>query len=116
MCAAPGGKSVFAWKTLNPEFLFCNEVIGKRMGMLISNLRRNEQVSEWLLRKFSEFQPVTVPHLEKYRSHLTGIPCDRMWPQDKLGAGAFTVLFQNTSEGETNRLPADFLDLARFAL
>ncbi|MEG4810803.1 RsmB/NOP family class I SAM-dependent RNA methyltransferase [Microcoleus sp. F8-D3] len=203
MCAAPGGKSMFAWKTLNPELLLCNEVIGKRMGMLISNLRRcqiqpsaaanvdskilaekipqtanlvivdapctgqsllakgdkapgcfhhvtinsnanrqkrilansakivapqgylaymtctystaeNEQVSEWLLSKFPEFGPVTVPHLEKYRSHLTEIPCYRMWPQDKLGAGAFTVLFQNTSEGQTNQLPADFLELARF--
>ena len=203
MCAAPGGKSVFSWKTLNPELLLCNEVIGKRMGMLISNLRRcqiqpsaaanvdsqilaekipqtanlvivdapctgqsllakgdkapgcfhhvtinsnanrqkrilansakivapqgylaymtctystaeNEQVSEWLLSKFPEFGPVTVPHLEKYRSHLTEIPCYRMWPQDRLGAGAFTVLFQNTSDGETNQLPADFLDLARF--
>ena len=203
MCAAPGGKSVFAWKTLKPELLLCNEVIGKRMGMLISNLRRcqiqpsatanvdskilaekipqtanlvivdapctgqsllakgdkapgcfhhvtinsnanrqkrilansakivapqgylaymtctystaeNEQVSEWLLSKFPEFGPVTVPHLEKYRSHLTEIPCYRMWPQDRLGAGAFTVLFQNTSDGETNQLPADFLDLARF--
>jgi 16S rRNA C967 or C1407 C5-methylase (RsmB/RsmF family) len=203
MCAAPGGKSVFAWKTLKPELLLCNEVIGKRMGMLISNLRRcqiqpsaaanvdskilaenipqtanlvivdapctgqsllakgdkapgcfhhvtinsnanrqkrilansakivapqgylaymtctystaeNEQVSEWLLSKFPEFGPVTVPHLEKYRSHLTEIPCYRMWPQDRLGAGAFTVLFQNTSDGERNQLPADFLDLARF--
>jgi 16S rRNA C967 or C1407 C5-methylase (RsmB/RsmF family) len=203
MCAAPGGKSIFSWKTLNPELLLCNEVIGKRMGMLISNLRRcqiqpsaaanvdskilaekipqtanlvivdapctgqsllakgdkapgcfhhvtinsnanrqkrilansakivapqgylaymtctystaeNEQVSEWLLSKFPEFGPVTVPHLEKYRSHLTEIPCYRMWPQDRLGAGAFTVLFQNTSDGETNQLPADFLDLARF--
>ena len=203
ICAAPGGKSVFAWKILNPEFLLCNEVIGKRMGMLISNLRRcqilpsaaanvdskilaekipqtanlvivdapctgqsllakgdkapgcfhhvtinsnanrqkrilansakivapqgylaymtctystaeNEQVSEWLLSKFPEFQPVTVPHLEKYRSHLTQIPCYRMWPQDKLGAGAFTVLFQKTSAGQTNQLPADFLELARF--
>ncbi|MEG4109479.1 RsmB/NOP family class I SAM-dependent RNA methyltransferase [Microcoleus sp. S13_C5] len=203
MCAAPGGKSIFAWKTLKPELLLCNEVIGKRMGMLISNLRRcqikpsaaanvdskilaekmpqtanlvivdapctgqsllakgdkapgcfhhvtinsnakrqkrilansakivapqgylaymtctystaeNEQVSEWLLSKFPDFGPVTVPHLEKYRSHLTAIPCYRMWPQDRLGAGAFTVLFQNTSDGERNQLPADFRDLARF--
>ena len=203
MCAAPGGKSVFSWKALNPELLLCNEAIGKRMGMLISNLRRcqiqpsaaanvdskilaekipqtanlvivdapctgqsllakgdkapgcfhpvtinsnanrqkrilansakivapqgylaymtctystaeNEQVSEWLLSKFPEFGPVTVPHLEKYRSHLTEIPCYRMWPQDRLGAGAFTVLFQNTSDGERNQLPADFLDLTRF--
>lgn len=40
MYAVPGGKSIFAWKTLNPGLLLCNEVIGKRMGMLISNLKR----------------------------------------------------------------------------
>ena len=203
MCAAPGGKSIFAWKTLNPELLLCNEVIGKRIGMLLSNLKRcqisrsatmnldskilaeklpetanlvivdapctgqsllakgdkapgcfhpitinsnanrqkrilansakivapqgylaymtctystaeNEQVGEWLLSKFPQFQPVIVPHLEKYRSHLTEIPCYRMWPQHKLGAGAFTILFHNTTEGQKNQLPADVLDSARF--
>jgi 16S rRNA C967 or C1407 C5-methylase (RsmB/RsmF family) len=35
----PRGKSVFSWKTLNPELLLCSEVIGKRMGIIISNLR-----------------------------------------------------------------------------
>ena len=203
MCATPGGKSIFAWKTLNPELLLCNEVIGKRIGMLLSNLKRcqirpsaainldskilaqkmpatanlviadapctgqsllakgdkapgcfhpvtinsnanrqkrilancaqivapqgylaymtctyssaeNEQVGEWLLNKFPQFQPVTVPHLEKYRSHLTEIPCYRMWPQHKLGAGAFTILFQNSAEGQNSQLPPDFLDSARF--
>ncbi len=203
MCAAPGGKSIFAWKTLNPGLLLCNEVIGKRIGMLLSNLKRcqirpsaainldskilaekmpaaanlviadapcsgqsllakgdkapgcfhpvtinsnanrqkrilancaqivapqgylaymtctyssaeNEQVGEWLLNKFPQFQPVKVPHLEKYRSHLTEIPCNRMWPQHKLGAGAFTILFQNSAEGQNSQLPPDFLDAARF--
>ncbi|NJK74152.1 MAG: RsmB/NOP family class I SAM-dependent RNA methyltransferase [Microcoleus sp. SU_5_6] len=203
MCAAPGGKSIFAWQTLNPKLLLCNEVIGKRLGMLTSNLRRcqiqpsaainldskiiaekipatanlvitdapcsgqsllakgdkapgcfhpvtinnnasrqkrilansakivapqgylaymtctystteNERVSEWLSNKFPQFQAVEVPHLAKYRSHLTEIPCYRMWPQDKLGAGAFTILFQNTAKGQTNQLPADFLNSARF--
>jgi 16S rRNA C967 or C1407 C5-methylase (RsmB/RsmF family) len=203
MCAAPGGKSIFAWKTLNPKLLLCNEVIGKRLGMLISNLKRcqidrstainldskiiaekipatanlviadapcsgqsllakgdkapgcfhpvtinnnasrqkrilancakivapqgylaymtctysaaeNERVSEWLLNKFPQFLPVEVPHLTKYRSHLTEIPCYRMWPQDKLGAGAFTILFYNTAETPTNQLSPDFLDSARF--
>ncbi|MEG5173866.1 hypothetical protein [Microcoleus sp. B3-D7] len=40
MCAAPGGKSIFAWKTLKLELLLCSEVISKRMGMRSSNLRR----------------------------------------------------------------------------
>lgn len=203
MCAAPGGKSIFAWKTLNPKLLLCNEVIGKRLGMLTSNLKRcqiarsaainldskilaekipatanlviadapcsgqsllakgdkapgcfhpvtinnnasrqkrilansakivapqgylaymtctystaeNERVSEWLLNKFPQFLPVEVPHLAKYRSHLSEIPCYRMWPQDRLGAGAFTILFHNTAQTQTNQLPTDLLDLARF--
>ena len=189
MCAAPGGKSVFAWKTLQPDLLLSNEVIGKRLGMLISNLKRchitpsivvnrdssifaeniplsanlvlvdapctgqsllakgekapgcfhptainksanrqkriiansaqvvapqgylaymtctysveeNEQVCEWLLERFPQFQAVEINHLKDYQSHLTTIPCYRMFPQDKLGAGAFTMLFQNTESGE----------------
>jgi 16S rRNA C967 or C1407 C5-methylase (RsmB/RsmF family) len=198
MCAAPGGKSAFAWQALHPELLLCNEVIGKRLGMLTSNLKRcqinpsvvisreaeflaatipktanlvivdapctgqsllakgekapgcfhpvsinsnanrqkrilanstkivapqgylaymtctystaeNEQVSEWLINKFSQFQPVKVPHLAAYQSHLTNIPCYRMWPQDRLGAGAFTVLFKNQDVGEQNQFPPNFL-------
>ncbi|HLO49320.1 MAG TPA: RsmB/NOP family class I SAM-dependent RNA methyltransferase [Kamptonema sp.] len=205
MCAAPGGKSTFAWKTLNPELLLCNEVIGKRIGMLLSNLKRcqitpsvvmsrdsqilaetipatanivivdapctgqsliakgekapgcfhpvtinnnanrqkrilansakivapqgylaymtctyslaeNEQVSEWFASKFPQFVAVEIPHLAAHQSHLTNLPCYRMWPQDRLGAGAFTVLFQNQDEGQRNQLPTDFLNSPGFKL
>jgi 16S rRNA C967 or C1407 C5-methylase (RsmB/RsmF family) len=193
MCAAPGGKSVFAWKALQPDLLISNEVIGKRLGMLISNLKRcqikpsgvvnrdssifaqmfssssnlvmvdapctgqsllakgekapgcfhhtsinksanrqkriiansaqvvapqgylaymtctyspeeNEQVCEWFLEKFPHFQAVEVSHLLAYQSHLTNIPCYRMFPQDRLGAGAFTVLFRNTQEEDIKKI------------
>ncbi|NES99489.1 MAG: RsmB/NOP family class I SAM-dependent RNA methyltransferase [Sphaerospermopsis sp. SIO1G2] len=189
MCAAPGGKSIFAWKAFKPDLLISNEVIGKRLGMLISNLKRcqvqpicvvnrdpsifadvfaqsshlvivdapctgqsllakggkapgcfhhtsinksanrqkriiansaqvvspqgyllymtctyspeeNEQVCEWLLQKFPKFMSIKIEHLSKYQSHLTDINCYRMFPQQRLGAGAFTALFQNTEEGE----------------
>ncbi|MBE9178443.1 RsmB/NOP family class I SAM-dependent RNA methyltransferase [Oculatella sp. LEGE 06141] len=189
MCASPGGKSLFAWRALQPKHLISNEVIGKRMGALISNLKRckvegaialsldskilasdlpntadvvivdapctgqsllakgekapgcfhpvsinknanrqkrilansaqvvapqgylaymtcaysieeNEQVSEWLLKQFPQFQPVTIPHLSNYQSQLTELPCYRMLPQFGLGAGGFTVLFHNTEPGE----------------
>lgn len=39
-CAAPGGKSVFAWRQLQPDLLVANEVIRKRCGALISNFTR----------------------------------------------------------------------------
>ncbi|WP_414542908.1 RsmB/NOP family class I SAM-dependent RNA methyltransferase [Nostoc sp. CCY0012] len=198
MCASPGGKSIFAWKALQPDLLISNEVIGKRLGMLISNLKRcqispctvvnrdssifaekiplssdlvmvdapctgqsllakgekapgcfhptainksanrqkriiansaqlvapqgylaymtctyspeeNEQVCEWFLSRFPQFQAVNVSYLEKYQSHLSNIPCYRLFPQDRLGAGAFTVLFQNTTEGERNEVDFDAL-------
>ncbi|RUS99422.1 RsmB/NOP family class I SAM-dependent RNA methyltransferase [Trichormus variabilis] len=193
MCAAPGGKSIFAWKALKPDLLISNEVIGKRLGMLISNLKRcqikpagvvhrdssifaemfpessnlvivdapctgqsllakgekapgcfhptsinksanrqkriiansaqvvapqgylaymtctyspeeNEQVCEWFLERFPDFQAVEVSHLSAYQSDLTDIPCYRMFPQYGLGAGAFTVLFKNTTEGEGKKI------------
>jgi 16S rRNA C967 or C1407 C5-methylase (RsmB/RsmF family) len=40
VCAAPGGKSLFAWRCLRPRLLISNEVIGKRTGQLIANLKR----------------------------------------------------------------------------
>lgn len=197
VCASPGGKSLFAWKALQPKFLISNEVIGKRMGALISNLKRcqvhpaialsmdskllaeilpktaqvvivdapctgqsllakggkapgcfhpvninknanrqkrilansaqlvapqgylaymtcaysseeNEQVSQWFLERFPRFQPLFIPHLAVYQSHLTTLPCYRMWPQSGLGAGAFTILFKNSQSGEGDQLPQDF--------
>ncbi|MBW4552682.1 MAG: RsmB/NOP family class I SAM-dependent RNA methyltransferase [Aphanocapsa sp. GSE-SYN-MK-11-07L] len=187
LCAAPGGKSLFAAQALQPQFLLSNEVIGKRLGMLISNLRRcqadpaavvsldsqilaeqlpeqatvaivdapctgqsllakgekapgcfhpvtinqnanrqkrilanaaqlvapqgylaymtcafspeeNEQVSSWFLARFPQFQPLAVPHLQAYQSHLSDLPCYRLWPQSGLGAGGFTILLQNTNQ------------------
>ncbi|MEA5583699.1 RsmB/NOP family class I SAM-dependent RNA methyltransferase [Nodularia harveyana UHCC-0300] len=198
MCASPGGKSVFAWKALEPELLISNEVIGKRLGMLISNLKRcqvnpctvvnrdskifaeiiplssnlvivdapctgqsllakgqkapgcfhptainksanrqkriiansaqlvapqgyllymtctyspeeNEQVCEWLLSRFPQFEAVRVSYLGEFQSHLSHIPCYRIFPQDRLGAGAFTVLFQNTAVGKAQEVDLDAL-------
>ncbi len=40
MCASPGGKSIFAFRALKPSLMISNEVIGKRLGALISNLKR----------------------------------------------------------------------------
>jgi len=39
-CASPGGKSILSWRALRPDLLVSNEVIGKRVGALISNLKR----------------------------------------------------------------------------
>jgi 16S rRNA C967 or C1407 C5-methylase (RsmB/RsmF family) len=40
LCAAPGGKSLLGRAILNPDHLLSNEVIRKRVKILISNLKR----------------------------------------------------------------------------
>jgi 16S rRNA C967 or C1407 C5-methylase (RsmB/RsmF family) len=40
LCAAPGGKSVMAWRMLSPRLLVSNEVIRKRTAQLVANLGR----------------------------------------------------------------------------
>jgi len=40
VCASPGGKSLLAWKFLQPKLLIANENIGKRTAALISNIKR----------------------------------------------------------------------------
>lgn len=199
VCAAPGGKSIFAWTALHPNLLLSNEVIRKRTGALISNLKRcritpaiilsldskilaqeipstaqvvlvdapcsgqsliakggkapgcfhpvtinnnanrqkrilansaklvagqgyllymtctyspeeNEQVAEWFLERFPHFQAIAVPHLTSYQSPLTELPAYRLFPQSGLGAGAFTILLQNTLDESAQNLPPDFLE------
>ncbi len=46
LCAAPGGKTVFAWRAFRPERLVANEVVGKRHGALRSNLDRCRVTAE----------------------------------------------------------------------
>jgi 16S rRNA C967 or C1407 C5-methylase (RsmB/RsmF family) len=40
LCAAPGGKSILLWRYLAPRITACNEVVRKRVKILISNLNR----------------------------------------------------------------------------
>jgi 16S rRNA C967 or C1407 C5-methylase (RsmB/RsmF family) len=198
MCAAPGGKSIFAWTALQPRLLMSNEVIGKRTAPLIANLKRcgispaivlrldskilaeeilqtvqvvlvdapctgqsliakggkapgcfhpvtintnanrqkrilansaqlvapqgylsymtcayspeeNEQVIDWFLERFPQFQPLQVSYLALFQSHLSDRPCYRMFPQSGLGSGAFTALLQNTAAGQPQPLSEAFM-------
>lgn len=199
VCAAPGGKSVFAWVALQPNLLLSNEVVSKRVGQLVTNLKRcqieraialrldaealaaaltktaqvvlvdapcsgqsllakgekalgcfhpttingnanrqkrilansaqlvapqgylayttctysleeNEQVIEWFVERFPQFQPVEILPLVDFQSQLTHFYCYRMFPQMGLGAGAFTTLLQNTEVGAANTLPKEFIN------
>jgi 16S rRNA C967 or C1407 C5-methylase (RsmB/RsmF family) len=72
------------------------------------SVEENEQVVGWFLQRFPQFQPIPIPDLAAYQSHLAEFSCYRMFPQSNSGAGAFTVLFENTEVGETQKIPEDF--------
>lgn len=188
LCAAPGGKSVFASLALDPTFLLSNEVIGKRLAILRHNLarckissaytqrldprdladqapgafdavivdapcsgqsllakgtshpgafhpssirgnakrqtgiltaaaeclapggwmlystctfseRENERVVSRVLERRPDLCPRPVAHLAPWQSSLANFPAYRLYPQDGLGAGAFTCLLRRDLSG-----------------
>ncbi len=196
-CAAPGGKSITAWRAHHPNLIIANEFVEKRLKPLISNLQRcqirpaevfhlptkrigqmfpsafplvmvdapcsgqslllkgekvdgafhpqtvngnamrqrrilaelapsvipgghflymtctfspeeNEDIIEWFLKKFKNFESVAVPALAQYQSQLTDARCYRLWPQQKMGAGSFTALLRNKDEGDAEGLPENY--------
>ena len=86
---APGGHLLYMTCTYAPE--------------------ENEQVCAWLLERFPRFRAVPVPSLAAHQSPLTPPPGHQMWPQEGLGAGAFTMLFQNAETGDAGPLNEDAL-------
>lgn len=193
LCAAPGGKSIFAWRAFQPKRLICNETIRKRCGSLIDNLMRcqivgsevgsadpsvwaraaenaadlvivdapcsgqsliakgdaapgcfaphmidlnvgrqrrilgnaarcvrpgghllymtctftpkeNEKVVSWLIEQYPEFEAVESLPLAPFRSKYAEFPCYRLFPQQMLGAGAFSCLLHRKGEGPRQEL------------
>ena len=57
VCSSPGGKSIMAWRALKPAHVWSNEVIGKRIPALISNLRRCEIAPATVINVDTKFFP-----------------------------------------------------------
>jgi 16S rRNA C967 or C1407 C5-methylase (RsmB/RsmF family) len=71
--------------------------------------KENENNLAWLLKTRPELRAVGVPDLCRFQSHLTEIPCYRLWPQDGIGAGGFAALLQNRDRGPASRLNREAL-------
>jgi 16S rRNA C967 or C1407 C5-methylase (RsmB/RsmF family) len=65
------------------------------------SVKENENNVSWLLKKEPRFQPLGVAALERFQSHLSDIPCYRLWPQHGIGAGAFAAILRNNEDGLT---------------
>ena len=61
--------------------------------------KENENNAAWLMKQAPQFRPVAVSKLAAFQSHLADFPCYRLWPQQKVGAGAFAILLQNQTSG-----------------
>ncbi|MEB3290535.1 MAG: RsmB/NOP family class I SAM-dependent RNA methyltransferase [Leptolyngbya sp.] len=73
LCAAPGGKSLLAWQQLRPNALWCNEVIRKRVRILIANLKR---CGVWDALVFNLDPKVWADHLSQAASVvIVDAPC-----------------------------------------
>ncbi len=54
----------------------------------------NEGMLEWFLKRHENWEAEVVPQLTGYQSHLSEVPCYRLWPFQDQGAGGFTCLLR----------------------
>jgi 16S rRNA C967 or C1407 C5-methylase (RsmB/RsmF family) len=62
LCAAPGGKSLLARQALHPTHLWCNEVVRKRVKILISNLKRCGAIEALVFNLDPQIFAAELPH------------------------------------------------------
>ncbi|MBN8690879.1 MAG: RsmB/NOP family class I SAM-dependent RNA methyltransferase [Armatimonadetes bacterium] len=72
LCAAPGGKTMFAAAQFPGASFVANEVIGKRHGMLISNLKRcNIDAEVWGV----DPKEIALQHPDEFDLVIVDAPC-----------------------------------------
>jgi len=74
--------------------------------------KENEKILEWMLDEYPFMEAVPVPHLAAYQSEYTQFPCYRLFPQQGMGAGAFTCLLRRTDAAMTE--PVDLNEMPPF--
>ncbi len=112
VCAAPGGKALLAWRYLQPQVLLVNEPIGKRVGMLLSNLRRC-QVPGVVLRQDSQ-------QLAQHLAQTAGVvlvdaPCSgqSLLAKGDTNPGCFHPVTINTNRKRQRRILANAAQLVK---
>lgn len=73
LCAAPGGKAIFAWRLWHPAVLYANEVIAKRSWVLAANLKRCQITNYHVLQSDVEF--LASRYAEEGEVVIVDAPC-----------------------------------------
>ena len=111
MCASPGGKSIFAWRTFSPELLIANEVIGKRIGMLWSNFQRCQIKPAAVVRLDSQVLAELIP--QSMSLVLVDAPCSgqSLIAKGLKAPGCFHPVMINKNANRQKRILANSLQL-----
>ncbi|MEO0983964.1 MAG: RsmB/NOP family class I SAM-dependent RNA methyltransferase [Cyanobacteria bacterium J06639_14] len=113
LCAAPGGKSLFAWVALRPTHLLCNEVIRKRVKILISNLKRCGAMEAIVLNLDPTILAKQTPHCAQLV--LVDAPCSgqSLLAKGQAVAGCFHKVTVNRNANRQKRILANAAQLVQ---
>lgn len=107
LCAAPGGKSLFAWKALAPQHLWCNEVVRKRVRILIANLKRCGATSSLVFNLDPAVFAENTPHAANLV--LVDAPCSgqSLLAKGETALGCFHPININKNANRQKRILAN---------
>lgn len=113
LCAAPGGKSLFTWVALKPKRLLCNEVIRKRVKILIANLKRCGAMDAIVLNQ----DPARLVEQTPYCAQLVLVdaPCSgqSLLAKGQAVPGCFHKVTLNRNANRQKRILANAAQLVR---
>ena len=113
LCAAPGGKSLFAWVALRPQRLLCNEVIRKRVKILISNLKRCGALEAIVLNMDTSVLAEQMPRCAQFV--LVDAPCSgqSLLAKRQTVPGCFHKVTVNRNANRQKRILANAAQLVQ---
>jgi 16S rRNA C967 or C1407 C5-methylase (RsmB/RsmF family) len=97
LCAAPGGKSVLVWRASKPELLLSNEVVQKRVKILISNIKRCDVKPVGIFSKDVDYFATMLPACADLV--IVDAPCSAQ----SLGSDADYPFHKSTINGNAKR-------------
>lgn len=111
LCAAPGGKSLFAWRAIAPVQLWCNEVVRKRERILIANLKRCGASAARVFNLDPAILAAAIPHSADLV--LVDAPCSgqSLLAKGETALGCFHPVNINKNANRQKRILANAAEL-----
>ncbi|MEO1093554.1 MAG: RsmB/NOP family class I SAM-dependent RNA methyltransferase [Cyanobacteria bacterium J06638_28] len=113
LCAAPGGKSLFTRVAKHPHHLLCNEVVRKRVRILIANLKRCGAFAASILNLDPAVLAAQTPHCAQLV--LVDAPCSgqSLLAKGEKVEGCFHKVTLNRNANRQKRILANAAQLVQ---